>query len=136
MDNLAQGFNLPGLGSVCFFNNNGWGWWRGWSGRRCNGTYNLSRGSWFSDFLGNKRQIRLLDNTYCWKNHIHLQDRAAMIIMAAQQLKLRIINDDPLNVRLDNIFSARLYYNVITFFSFHLIKFTDNLAKYFHRPQN
>ena len=35
-----------------------------------------------------------------------------MIIMAAQQLKLWIMNNDPLNVFLDDIFEARLYYNV------------------------
>ena len=35
-----------------------------------------------------------------------------MIIMAAQQLKLWIMNNDPLNVCLDDIFEARLHYNV------------------------
>ena len=35
-----------------------------------------------------------------------------MIIMAAQQLKLWIMNNDPLNVSLDDIFEARLHNNV------------------------
>ena len=74
---------LPILRWFCVFNDNGRGL-RGWNRRSCVVTNDLTGNCWLVNFLCNKGQIRLFDNTYCWKNHIHLQARAAMIIMAAQ----------------------------------------------------